>query len=92
MTAMLIDLDAYRQRSPGVKAVHDERVLVMTDTVEQSICRRRAQAAVGRTPLRDVLLSLRRAGVIVAFRIHADRIVVEVERTLPFLFETCDLS
>ncbi len=92
MTAMLLDLDAYRQRTRPVKAPADERLLVLTDTVEQTFCRRRAQEAVGRTPLRDVLLSLRRAGLIVSFRIHPERIVVEVERTLPFLFETCDLS
>jgi hypothetical protein len=94
MDGILVDLEAYRRRvqSPQVKI----EVKVCTEErsahVEHTLCRREAQEAVGRVPLRDVLLSLRRSGLIVAFRLNDDVLVVKVERTLPFLFGTCDLQ
>ena len=91
---MLLDLDAYRQRkqSPAVKPEEVERTVLLDDILEQRFCRHEAQRAVGRVPLRDVLLSLKRSGLIVGFRIHEECIIVRVERTLPFMFATCDLS
>lgn len=59
-----------------------------SQVVRQQIERRVAQAAVGRTPLRDVLLSLKRSKMILRFRIHEETVVVEYTSTLLFLFET----
>ena len=49
-----------------------------------------AQRAVGCHALRDVLLSLRRNGLIQAFRVHEDRVVVITDRALDFLFTASD--
>jgi hypothetical protein len=92
---MLVDLEAYRLRvqSLQVKAVVTERRKADRPVlVERRLDRRAAQDAVGRLPLRDVLLSLRRAGLIRGFRLEATALVVKADRTLPFMFETCDLS
>lgn len=104
MTGMLVDLEAYRLRvqSPQVKIemrlctegapIVERRKVDRPVSVERRLCRRAAQEAVGRLPLRDVLLSLRRAGLILAFRLEPDALVVKADPTLPFLFDTADLS
>jgi len=51
------------------------------------MCRVEAQRAVAPTPLRDVLLSLRRNGVIVHFRLKPKVVVIEAERVLGFFFD-----
>ena len=51
------------------------------------LCRKEAQRAVGRVPLRDVLRSLQREGLIVRFRVRATVVEVHAPRTLPFLFD-----
>jgi DNA-binding FadR family transcriptional regulator len=65
---------------------------VKSPVVEHRLCRLAAQAAVGRHPLRDVLLSLRRAGLILSFRLQDDVLVVKAQRTLTFMFETVDFQ
>ena len=94
MTGMLVDLEAYRLRvqSLQVKPQVERRKADLPVAVERRLCRRAAQEAVGRIPLRDVLLSLRRAGLILGFRLEPDALVVRTTRTLPFMFDTCDLS
>jgi hypothetical protein len=91
MGGMLLDLDAYRRavKGSGV-SLQVQSPEVKAAVTEHRLCRLAAQAAVGRVPLRDVLLSLRRAGLIVSFRLHDDVLVVKAQRTLSFMFETVD--
>lgn len=51
-----------------------------------------AQRAVGRVPLRDVLVSLKRSNLILRFRLTESVVIVHAESALPFLFESNDLS
>ena len=55
--------------------------------VVHTLPRATAQAAVGRVPLRDVLLSLKRQRIIVRFRLRQDVVVVEAERVLGLFFD-----
>jgi hypothetical protein len=59
-----------------------------TPTVNVHLLKRReAQQAVGRTPLRDVLLSLKKSRLVLRFRITADEVRIETHSTLAFLVD-----
>lgn len=93
MSGMLLDLDAYRQRvSVPRPSVAPPPPVLSHPVVEHRLCRREAQAAAGRAPLRDVLLSLRRSGLIIGFRLDKRTLVVKARRTLTFMFETHDFQ
>jgi hypothetical protein len=51
------------------------------------LSRQEAQRVVGRTPLRDVLLSLKKSRLVLRFRITARMVRIETRSTLAFLVE-----
>ena len=51
------------------------------------LTRKEAQQAVGRTPLRDVLLSLKKSRLVLRFRITAHAVRIETRSTLAFLVD-----
>jgi hypothetical protein len=51
------------------------------------LTRKEAQQAVGRTPLRDVLLSLKKSRLVLRFRITAREVRIETRSTLAFLVD-----
>ena len=92
MDGMLLDLQAYRRSVKSSPSLPVTPPVVKPPVVEHRLCRLQAQEAVGRLPLRDVLLSLRRAGLILSFRLQDDVLVVRARRTLTFMFETVDFQ